>query len=96
MRISLHTGSLEDTGLGAVEDRGEFDEFHTKTGVGLVGTETFLGLEPRHARKRGGPITSDRFGCVRDCVTDRRKDVFLVDEAHLGIELHELELAIGT
>ena len=29
-------------------------------------------------------------------MTDRGEDIFLVDEAHLGVELHEFELAVGT
>ena len=29
-------------------------------------------------------------------MTDRGEDIFLVDEAHLGVELHEFELTVGT
>ena len=47
----------------------------------------------RH-RARSGP--GDRLGGIEDRLADHRHDVVGVGEAHLGVELHELELAIGA
>ena len=43
----------------------------------------------------GRPLAGDRFGRVEHGLADEREHVVLVDEARLGVELHELVLAVG-
>ena len=47
-------------------------------------------------RSIGGPLTSHRLGRVHDGRGDDRDDVVLTGEAHLRVELHELELPVGA
>ena len=41
------------------------------------------------------PLAGDRLGGVEHGLGDEGQHVVLVDEAHLGVELHELVLAVG-
>ena len=43
-----------------------------------------------------GPLAGHRLGGVEHRLADGREHVVLVDEAHLGVELHELVLPIGA
>ncbi len=76
---------------------GELDELHPEPQVGLVGAETLRRLVPGHARDRHRPFPGARhFGRGEHRDRDRVEHVLLVGEAHLDVELHELELAVGA
>ena len=77
------------------EHLGQLDQLHGEAQIGLVHAVAVHGLVPRHARDLGRPLPRDRLGGVEHRLADGGQDVVLVDEAHLGVELHELVLAIG-
>ena len=89
-------GALNALNSVAAEDRGEFDEFHAETQVGLVGTEALLRVDPRHGLDRRNVFARDGFDRSGDSHRGRVEDVLLRCEAHLEVELHELELAVGA
>ena len=51
---------------------------------------------PRHLVDDRRALSDDRFGRVEHRLVDERHHLFLVDEARLGVELHELVLAISA
>ncbi len=82
--------------LGAREDRRELDELHLEPEVGLVDAIPIHGVVPRHLVDDWRSLADDRFGRVEHRLVDERHHVVLVDEARLGVELHELVLAISA
>ncbi len=89
------SGTGERLELGAREDRRELDEQHLEPEIGLVDAIAIEGLVPRHLVDRRRPLAHDRLGRVEHRLVDERHHVVLVDEARLGVELHELILAIS-
>ena len=87
---------LEGAELGGAEDLAQVDELEAEAHVGLVGAVVLLGLVPRHARHGTGARPGDRLGRVEHRFADHGHDVVGVGEAHLCVELHELELAVGA
>ncbi len=92
----LHRVGLEGTELGGGEHLAEVDELEAEAHVGLVGAVAFLGLVPGHPRHRAGTRPGDGLGGVEHGLSDHAHDVVGVGEAHLRVELHELELAVGA
>ena len=82
--------------LGCGKDVGEFVELHTETKVGLVDTEAVHGIAPCHLLDGRWTLARDGFGRSHHSQADGCEDVVLADKAHLGVELHELVLAIGA
>ncbi len=95
-RIPLTHGGLEGVEAGRGEQVGELDELHPEAGVGLVGPEALLGVEPREARDVGHGLAGDGLHRRRHGHGDEGQHLLLGDEAGLGVELHELELPIGA
>ena len=83
--------------VGRLEHFGEVDELHAEPRVGLVGAEPLHRVEPRHPRDDFGRLVGSR-GARRGEHRERHglEHVFLIGEAHLDVELHELELAVGA
>ena len=92
---ALHTGGLEGPETGVGEHPGQFDQLHSEPDVGLIGSETLHGLVPRHPGYLPRALAGNRFGGRRDGIRDEGQHVVLGDETGFGVELHELELAVG-
>ncbi len=73
----------------------EVDQLEPEADVGLVGAVALLRLVPRHARHRARTGAGDRLGGVEHRLADHPHHVVGVGEAHLRVELHELELPVG-
>jgi hypothetical protein len=71
-------------------------QLETEAHVGLVGAVALHGVVPRHAVHGTRTRPRDRLGSVEHRVAHDAHDVVGVGEAHLGVELHELELPIGA
>ena len=71
-------------------------QLHAEADVGLVGAEPLHGVLPGHAGDVAGALAGDRLHGGADGLGDRLLDVLLRAEAHLGVELHELELPVGA
>ena len=87
----------EGAELGRLEHLRQVDELHPETEVGLVDAVALHRVEPRHrarsaARVRRAPASAAATIASRDHVDH----VVLIREAHLRVELHELELAVGA
>ena len=82
--------------LGAREHLGELDQLHAEAEVGLVGAVAIHGLVPGDLRDRARSLAGHPLGGVEHRLGDGGEHVVLVDEAHLGVELHELVLAVGA
>ena len=100
--LARHADALDRAGRregvepGRREHVGELDQLHAEAEVGLVGAEALHGLVPRHPRDLARALAGDRLGGVEHRLGDGGEHVVLVDEAHLGVELHELVLAVGA
>ena len=89
----------EDPKPRVPDDAGEVVEEQLEAGVGLVDSITVHRLTPCHAREWDGQVASAelaRLPCTRDGVFERGKDVVLIDEGHLDVELREFRLAVGA
>ena len=89
-------GAGERLELGRREHVGQLDQLHPEAQVGLVDAEAVHRLVPRHPLDRRRPLPRHRLGGGEHGLADRGEHVVLVDEAHLGVELHELVLAVGA
>ncbi len=81
--------------FGGTEDVGEFGELHCEAQVGLVDAEAVHRLEPGDLDDLPRVLTGGA-GRGDHGAADGLVHVVLVDEAHLGVELHELVLAVGA
>ena len=96
------------TGEGLVEDleagrrsegRGEVDQLHPEAHIRLVAAEAFDHLvvgEARERHRRERPVRRGRPRDLDDHRFDEGHHGFLVDEAHLEVELGELRLAVAA
>ena len=83
----------------ARSQRAEVAELHGEADIGLVGPEAVDGFavgEARKGRREEGPIGHDGSCDLDGHGLDETHHVFLVDEAHLEVELRELGPAIGA
>ena len=78
------------------EGVGELDELHAETQVRLVDAEALHRLVPGDPLDRRRTLPGRRLGGGEYRLGDRREHVVLAGEAHLGVELHELVLAVGA
>ena len=93
----LHRAGLERPELGRREDLATVDELEAEAQVGLVGPVALHRLVPRHAldhRRAARRVTAST--AAADRAADDGHHVVGVGEAHLHVELHELELAVGA
>jgi hypothetical protein len=73
----------------------EVDQLHAEAQVGLVGAEPGHGLRVGEHGDLPDRCAGDPFDRGGHRVGDDGPDVGAVGEAHLGVELHELELPVG-
>ena len=92
---ALDRGGLEGAETGFGEHRLQVDQLHPEAQVGLVGAEAVLGLPPRHVRGLAGVVPAGGLDGGDHRLVDEGDDIVLVDERGLGVELGELELAVG-
>ena len=80
----------------AGEDVGELDELHAEAQVGLVDAEAVHRLVPRDPldRRRALAVTASAASSTASLIAASTSS--WDDEAHLGIELHELVLPVGA
>ena len=89
-------GPGEGLELGAGEHVGELDELEPEAEVGLVDAVAVHGLAPRDPLDLRRALARDGLGGGEHRLADGGQHVVLGDEAHLGVELHELVLAVGA
>ena len=92
---ALDARGLEGAELGSRQHVGHVDQLHAEADVGLVGAVALVGLLPGDPGDLRRALAGRRLGRVQHRCRDGGDDVVLVGERHLGVELHELELAVG-
>ena len=90
-----HGRRLERVETGVGEQVGELDELETEPQVGLVGPEPVDGLVPRDLGHRCGAFPDDLLRGLGHGFADDGPHVGTASEAHLQVELGELELPVG-
>ena len=97
-RMPFTHGAWKARNSVAANTSRELDQLQAEAHVGLVGAVALLRLVPRHARDRrraASPVTASAAASTASAMNaDARRPG--VGEAHLGVELHELELAVGA
>ena len=93
---ALHRRRLERAELGGGEHLAQVAELEPEAHVGLVGAVDLHRVVPRHPLDGAGARAGDLLRRVEDRLADHRHHVVGGREAHLGVELHELELPVGA
>ena len=86
---------LEGAELGGREHLAQVAELQPEAHVGLVGAVDLHRVVPGHPLDRAGTLAGDLLGGVEHGLADHGHHVVGGGEAHLGVELHELELPVG-
>jgi hypothetical protein len=100
-RLAAHADGLDHLGLERLELRrlehlADVDQLHAEAQVGLVGAVALHRLVPRHALDGRSRLAGHGLGRGGDGPADHLHHVLGGREAHLGVELHELELPVGA